>query len=158
MVFLTCLLACLAQSPCNPARAFLLAIQSRPPSKTHGAPQKGAPQYRELLLLFFIPRIAILLRSLSSSFLFLPVYLSAVALHTPHRHTILTFAVVYAPHDQTLFIILAFPFPQLTRAMPPLVGSAVPSLHFIQIPRQIFLRPIRLPVHLSSRYCSCRSI
>ena len=41
--------------------------------------------------------------------------------------------------------------------MPPLVGSAVPSPHFIQIPRQIFLCFIRLLVRLLSRYYSSGS-
>lgn len=87
----------------------------------------------------------------------MPVYLSAVALPAPYRHTILTLAVVYPQHGQTPVIILAPSFPQLTHTMPSLFVSAVPSPHFIQIPRQIFLRFICLPVRLTSRYRSCRS-
>lgn len=88
-----------AQTPEPIPEQILIAALPNRPVKHTGRPQKGAPQYRQLLLLFFIPRIANLLRSISSFFLFLPVYLLAAALSTPCRHTILTLAVVYPLHD-----------------------------------------------------------
>lgn len=100
--------------------------------------------------------MANLLRSLSSFLLFLPVYLSAVALPTPYCHTILTVTTVYPLRVQTLPLPLHSFVCAAKRRTPSQPNRILSSPHSVQTPQQIFLRGIYLPVRLVARFgCAC---
>lgn len=139
-MFLACLLACLVKGPRNFVRAFLVT-----PRSTANRHYCFHPSYRKLTAFLYI--------------------LFIILVTLPASHAVTCAIVPYYPHRQnglsTMHHALS---PLLHHFVSAASGHGIhrqyhfePSPHFVQTPRQIFLRKMRLPVRLLARSGCARS-